>query len=76
MAGLGAIYGLWYFKEIRDQNPLGNSISTLQSCASTLSALSESFPGAASCRDAFDSLSSATVDWLITNNAKEPHQNR
>lgn len=76
IAGLGIIYGLWYSKEIRAQNPLQNSISTLQSCASTLSALSESFPGAAGCRDAFDSLSSATVDWLITNGAKEPRQNR
>ena len=76
MAGLGVIYGLWYSKEIRDQKPVGSSISTLQSCASTLSALSESFPGATGCRDAFDTLSSATVDWLVTNDAEEIRQNR
>ena len=76
MAGLGVIYGLWHSKEIRDRNPVRNSISTLQSCASTLAALSESFPGAAGCRDAFDTLSSATVDWLLTNDAEEIRQNR
>ena len=76
MAGLGVIYDLWHSKEIRVRNPVKNSISTLQSCASTLSALSESFPGAASCRDAFDTLSSATVDWLVTNDAEEMRQTR
>jgi Fungal specific transcription factor domain len=76
IAGLGVIYGLWYSKEIRDQIPVRNSISTLQSCATTLSALSENFPGAASCRDSFESLSSATVDWLVTNDAQELLQNR
>ena len=76
MAGLGVIYCLWYSKEIRDLKPVGSSISTLQSCASTLSALSENFPRAAGCRDTFDTLSSATVDWLLTNNAEEIRQNR
>ncbi|KAF2671948.1 hypothetical protein BT63DRAFT_184288 [Microthyrium microscopicum] len=76
MAGLGVIYGLWLSKEIRDQNPVSKSISTLNSCASTLAALSESFPGATGCRDAFDTLSSATVDWLVTQNAEEKQQNR
>lgn len=76
MAGLGVIYDLWQSKEIRDRNPVRNSISTLQSCGSTLSALSESFPGAAGCRDVFDALSSATIDWLLTNDAEETRQNR
>ena len=76
MAGLGVIFGLWHSKEIRDRSPVSNSISTLQSCASTLSALSEIFPGAAGCRDAFDSLSSATVDWILANDAEEIRQNR
>lgn len=76
MAGLGLIYGLWYSKAIRDQKPIGSSISTLQSCVSTLSALSESFPGAAGCRDAFETLSSATVDWLVTNDAEEIRHSR
>lgn len=76
MAGLGVIYGLWHSQQIREQNPVSSSIMTLQSCASTLSALSENFPGATGCRDAFDTLSSATIDWLVTNNSKETRQNR
>ncbi|OQU94091.1 Fungal specific transcription factor domain-containing protein [Cladophialophora immunda] len=76
LAGLGVIYGLWHSKEIRDQNPVGKSISTLQSCASTLSAMSETFHGAAGCRNAFDTLSSVTIDWLVTRDIEEIHQNR
>ncbi|KAH8901720.1 hypothetical protein GQ53DRAFT_776174 [Thozetella sp. PMI_491] len=71
MAGLGVIYSLWRSKEVRDRDSIGSSISTLQSCASTLSALAESFPAAAGCRDVFDTLSAATVDWLVNNNAAE-----
>lgn len=76
MAGLSVIYGLWQSKEIRDRTPVRNSISTLQSCGSTLSAMSETFPGASGCRDIFDTLSSATVDFLVTNDAEEARQNR
>jgi hypothetical protein len=76
MAGLTVIYGLWQSKDIRDQNAVGNSISTLQSCASTLSAMSETFHGAAGCRDVFDTLSSVTVGWLVTNDAEKIRQNR
>jgi len=76
MAGLGVIYGLWQSKEIRDRNPVRKSIATLQSCASTLSAMSETFPGASGCRDIFDTLSSATVDFLVANDAEEERQNR
>ena len=76
IAGLTVIYGLWQSKEVRDRNPVGNSISTLQSCASTLSAMSETFHGAAGCRDVFDTLSSVTVEWLVNNDAEEIRQNR
>ncbi len=38
--------------------------------------MSETFPGATGCRDVFDTLSSATVDWLVTNDAEEIRQNR
>jgi cell division septum initiation protein DivIVA len=76
MAGLGVIYGLWHSKEIRDQNPVGTSISTLHSCASTLAAMSETFQGAAGCRNAFDTLSSATIDWLVTRDIEEVQQTR
>ena len=38
--------------------------------------MSETFPGASSCRNVFDSLSSATIDWLLTNDADEVRQNR
>jgi hypothetical protein len=76
MAGLGVIYGLWQSKEIRDKNPVKKSISTLQSCASTLSAMSETFSGASGCRDIFDTLSSATIDFLVTSDAEAARQNR
>ncbi|KAF2802410.1 uncharacterized protein BDZ99DRAFT_551190 [Mytilinidion resinicola] len=74
IAGLTIIYGLWQSKEIRDRNPVSNSISTLQSCASTLSAMSETFQGAAGCRDIFDTLSSVTTDWLVPNDAEKTRQ--
>ncbi|KAH7360811.1 fungal-specific transcription factor domain-containing protein [Rhexocercosporidium sp. MPI-PUGE-AT-0058] len=76
MAGLGVIYSIWQFKEVRDRNPVRSSISTLQSCATTLTAMSECFHGASSCRDVFEALSSATIDWLLTNDADEVRQNR
>lgn len=76
MAGLGVIYGLWHSKEVRDQNPVGTCISTLLSCASTLSAMSETFQGAAGCRNAFDTLSSATIDWLVTRDIEEVQHTR
>ncbi|KAL2062328.1 hypothetical protein VTL71DRAFT_6594 [Oculimacula yallundae] len=75
MAGLGVVYGLWLSKEIRDQYPISKCISTLQTCASTLSALSESFPGAGGCRDAFESISSATIDWLVTSRTEDRSPN-
>ncbi|KAJ5612827.1 fungal-specific transcription factor domain-containing protein [Penicillium lagena] len=76
MAGLGVIYSLWQSREVRDGNPAGSSISTLQSCASTLSALAESFPGVAGCRDVFETLSSATIDWIVNDNAVEQQEDR
>ncbi|KAJ5122897.1 hypothetical protein N7448_008994 [Penicillium atrosanguineum] len=75
IAGLAVIYGLWHSKEIRDRKSVGNVISSLQSCASTLSAMSETFPGASGCRDAFDTLSSATINWLVTKDSEEIRQN-
>jgi hypothetical protein len=76
MAGLGTVYGLWHSKEVRDRSPIRSSIAALQSCASTLSAISEIFPAAAGCRNAFDSLSSATVDWLLAKDSEEICQNQ
>ncbi|KAH8891110.1 fungal-specific transcription factor-like protein [Thozetella sp. PMI_491] len=76
MAGLGVIYCLWHSKEIRDRQSVGSSISTLQSCASTLSAMSETFPGASGCRDTFDTLSAATVDWLVRYDNEKTNQDR
>ncbi|KAF2427826.1 hypothetical protein EJ08DRAFT_332714 [Tothia fuscella] len=76
MAGLTVIYGLWQSKEIRDGDHISSSISTLQSCGSTLSAMSENFSGATGCRDVFDTLSKATIDWLVTNDEERMLQNR
>ncbi|CAK7207490.1 hypothetical protein SEUCBS139899_010300 [Sporothrix eucalyptigena] len=76
MAGLGIIYCLWHSKDIRDSHSVGSCIQTLQACASTLSAMSETLHGAAGCRDVFDTLSSATINWLITCDAEKMQQNR
>lgn len=76
MAGLTILYSLWQSKEIRDLIPVSNSISTLQSCASTLSAMSETFHGAVGCRNVFDTLSSVTINWLVTNDAEEIYHSR
>ncbi|KAK5163860.1 uncharacterized protein LTR77_010254 [Saxophila tyrrhenica] len=76
MAGLGIVYVLWLSEELRRQRTASSSISTLNSCASTLSALSESFAGAAGCRDAFETLSAATIDWLLTHDAEQERQTR
>ncbi|KAH6643706.1 hypothetical protein C7974DRAFT_382059 [Boeremia exigua] len=75
MAGLVIIYGLWISKEVRDRTPVTQSILTLQTCASTLSAMSETFKGAAGCRDAFETLSTATTDFLVTIDDKEVSSN-
>lgn len=76
IAGLGVIYSLWYSAEIRHQSSVKSSIFTLQSCSSTLSALSEVFPGASGCRDAFEALSTATIDWLLSNDDDGIGENR
>lgn len=75
MAGLTVLYGLWQHSDLQ-LTETKESISVLQSCSSTLSALSERWAGAAGCRDAFETLSSATVDWLITANVEEMRQSR
>ena len=43
---------------------------------STLSAMSANFAGANESRDAFDTLSTATTDWLLTNSLEETSRNR
>lgn len=76
MTGLGVIYCLWHSKDIRDMHSIGSCIQTLQSCASTLSAMSETLHGATGCRDVFDTLSSTTINWLITYDAEKAQQSR
>jgi hypothetical protein len=76
LAGLSVINALWNSKEIRDRTPVGKCISTLQSCASTLSAMSETFKGASGCRDVFETLSSTTVDSLVNKNSEGTCQTR
>lgn len=76
MAGLGVIYALWQWEDVRDQTPAGQCISTLQACASTLSAMAETLTGAAGCRDAFETLSTITINWLISANLDQNRQTR
>ena len=76
MAGLVVIYGLWRSKEIRDKIPIGRSINALHTCTATLSAMSENFKGASGCRNAFESLSSTIIDWLVAKDIEEVPNNR
>jgi len=76
MAGLTVIYSVWQSAPIRSMHPVSKIIVILQSCASTLSAMSENFSGAGGCRDTFDALSQATVDWLVTSDAEETSRSR
>jgi len=76
IAGLALIYCLWQSAEIRSMNSVSKTISALQSCSSTLAAMSVNFTGAIGCRDAFDALSQATIDWLVTNDAEETSRSR
>ncbi|KAH9825964.1 Zn(2)-C6 fungal-type DNA-binding domain [Teratosphaeria destructans] len=76
MAGLGVIYGLWQSQELRDKQTPSISIDTLQSCASTLAAMSATFPAAAGCRDVFDVLSSKTIAHLVATDLEKSQQRR
>lgn len=76
MAGLSLLYCIWHSQELRDNIDVRKCIATLQTCASTMSALSERWSGAVGCRDAFETLSSTTIDWLITNNTGDSRQSR
>ena len=76
MAGLTIIYCVWESASIRSQHPTSKIVTTLQSCLSTLSAMSANFTGASEARDAFDTLSTATTDWLLTGSLEETGRNR
>jgi hypothetical protein len=76
MAGLSLLYCVWNSQDLRSRIDANKSTASLQTCASTLAALSERWSGAAGCRDAFETLSSITIDWLITNNTSDTGRNR
>ena len=76
MAGLTIIYCVWQSDSVRAQNSVSKIISNLQSCSSTLSAMSASFAGASRSRDAFDALSTATLDWLLTSSLEQTDWSR
>ncbi|KAF5637692.1 positive regulator of purine utilization [Fusarium sp. NRRL 52700] len=76
LAGLGVIYGIWRSGDVLAHHSIGTCIATLQSCGSTLSAMSETFQAATGCRNAFDVLSSTTINWLVTKDAEDTRQSR
>ncbi|KAI4858992.1 fungal-specific transcription factor domain-containing protein [Hypoxylon rubiginosum] len=65
LAGLIMVYCIWESPEVRNNAPILDVMTAAQDCASTLTALAERFPGASGCRDAFESLSAATLKWLV-----------
>ncbi|KAI0894724.1 fungal-specific transcription factor domain-containing protein [Annulohypoxylon nitens] len=66
LAGLIMIYCIWESADVRDKGRVLDIVTTAQDCASTLTALAERFPDACGCRDAFESLSAATLKWLVS----------
>ncbi|TPX09373.1 uncharacterized protein E0L32_009417 [Thyridium curvatum] len=92
MAGLTVLYGLWQQQTPLDEENCSRittlqrvltgvgsakeSISILQSCSSTLSALAERWPAASGCRDVFETLSDLTIDWLVTRSAEDMQRSR
>lgn len=60
------IYCIWESADVRDKGRVLDIVTTAQDCASTLTALAERFPDACGCRDAFESLSAATLKWLVS----------
>ncbi|KAL7629518.1 hypothetical protein AAE478_001039, partial [Parahypoxylon ruwenzoriense] len=65
LAGLTMIYCIWESSEVREKARILDIMTAAQDCASTLTALAERFPDASGCRDAFESLSGATLKWLV-----------
>ncbi|GAD99387.1 hypothetical protein BC1G_12372 [Paecilomyces variotii No. 5] len=71
LAGLMLMHCVWYSKEIRQKLSLSDLMETTQSCSSVLAALAERFPGAVSCRDNFERISTATMQ-LFSATSKSP----
>lgn len=65
LSGLAMIYCIWQSAEIRTAACIMDVMAATQDCTSTLSVLAERFNDAKGCRDAFESLSSATLKWLV-----------
>ena len=74
MAGLGVIHALWHSKNVRDRTTVPQWTSILQSCASTLTAMSKSFQGAVGCRNALEALTATTIKSLGTPSSDEQLQ--
>ncbi|KAI0836405.1 fungal-specific transcription factor domain-containing protein [Hypoxylon sp. FL0890] len=65
LAGLTMIFCLWESPDVREKARVLDIMTAAQDCASTLTALAERFPDASGCRDAFETLSAATLKWLV-----------
>jgi hypothetical protein len=76
ISGLACIYCVWHAPDIRESVAVENIIGSMQSCATTLSALCEQFPGATGCRDAIDMLSAEVTKWLVRKNADDTEETR
>lgn len=66
IAGLTLMYSIWNSEEIKAAYPVDEIVNTIHCGASTLSAITERFPGANGCRDAFETLASATMKRLLS----------
>ncbi|TPX16335.1 uncharacterized protein E0L32_003984 [Thyridium curvatum] len=66
VAGLTFIYTVWNSVDLRRSNPPEEIVHTAQTCSTTLAVLTGRFPSAAGCRDALETLVSATVKALFS----------
>lgn len=76
MAGLALLYCIWGPHGLRDTMDSRVCISTLQTCESTLSAIAERWGGAEGCRDAFEALSTISIELLITSSIERIDRTR
>ncbi|KAI1371088.1 fungal-specific transcription factor domain-containing protein [Hypoxylon crocopeplum] len=75
LAGLTMIYCIWESSDVRERVRVLDIMTAAQDCASTLTALTERFPDASGCRDAFESLSAATLKWLVARDQGNSNEN-
>ncbi|ESZ96149.1 hypothetical protein SBOR_3424 [Sclerotinia borealis F-4128] len=74
LAGITSTYCLWQSPQVRQEIRFDDLIETTQACSSVLSALAERFSGAEGCRDSYDKLSVATMEYFANAHGNAQYQ--